>query len=549
VKNPRHNLCPTSENPDRRRLIVRNGELLIGMSPEGLAELEPEEVEELRAEEVECGEGIEKREGRPEWCARVPGFGYLDVDERGVPSVVPAITASEDRLAAFLELRHPTGDEPALRLTEIYGAIRESGIVHGYSAENTQKAWKRFQRCAVPPPPVHIASGTLPRIGAEGGIEWAVDVARQVGMVHSTCGRIDFREQQYVSNVRAGQRLGIKRSEVASVSGVGVDGSEILPEADVPAFQPKLGDNIVLVEVEDGSVAVEAAVDGVLIFDEQEVARVSEVLEVEGDVDFETGNIRATASVVVQGAIREEFRVTTSHDLTVRGVVEAAELDVGGNLVAEGGIVGDDETDVVVAGDATARYCQNARIRCAGDVTLLDSDVSSSIDCAGSLRAVDGRGHLRGGVYSAGMEITARELGSELGAPTHVTVGTDGEAEKARSRVRTALRNVRAQMRLTRRLEPPFSRKMTGADRKASQRRRQKVARELGRKEASLRARLVVMEKECAGSPDSRVTVLNRVHHGVEIVVNGRHLRVKGTTTGRRFVHDRETNEVDAQLL
>ncbi|MEW6071215.1 MAG: FapA family protein [Planctomycetota bacterium] len=549
MKLPRHFLCPTEEDPDRRRLIVRDGELVIGILEEVRAALSAEEATTLRQEEVRCGPGIERVGQALEWRARVPGFGYLELDEAGVPRIVPAVTVSEDRLVALLDLRLPAGDEQAIHLMEIFRAIRAAGIVHGYASGLVQGAWKMFQRDGALPHRVRFAFGTRPLPGHDGRFEWEIDVERRVGEVDSDQGRIDFYERRFVANVRAGQRLGVWHPAVAATPGRGVDGTEIPAAAGPRPIALAVGSNLAVQEAENGASVLLAEADGMLVFDDRGVPRIIDTLEVPGDVDLETGNIDATGSVVVRGSIRSELRVTASRDLHVHGTIEAADVEVGGSLVVDGGIVGDKGCRITAEEDVTIRRCQNATIKSGRDVRILDSDLNSTIECKGNLIATEGRGRLRGGTYVAGGEITVREAGSELGAPTVLSVGLESEEDRRLEAVRQALQGVWARMRLARRLEAPMSRKMEEGGGIAAGRRRPKIHRDLLRREAALKAKLATLEARCSQLRECRVTVLGQIHPGVLIVVNGKRFRVKGLTPGRRFQLDPLTREIEAQLL
>lgn len=550
VSIPRHYLSPTEEEPDRRRTIVRDGELLIGYPAEVWATMAPSELEEIRREEVKVGAGIVRVGTGPEWKARVSGFGYLEFDEEGIPRVVPAVAVSSNRLAAQLDLRRPTGDEPPLQVPEVYAAIRASGISHGLSVRHVQAAWRLFDKKGNLASPLRIATGVAPIKRHDGTIEWEVGTSRSAGSAADECGQIDFHERQYVQNVSTGQRLGIMLGAVDPEPGIGVDGVEI-PTKEKPVPPPKLGIGIESKKIDDGSTLLVAQFEGMLVLDKNGIPTVVEHLEVPGDVDFETGNIDARGNVVIRGTIRSEFRVRTTGDLTVHGMVEAAHLDVGGNLVVEKGILGDEGAIVEVVGDVTVRYCQNARLRCGGSVKILDSDTNSDIRCEGLLDATEGRGRLRGGRYSARAGIAAREIGSEMGVPTSASVGGDGKTEAEIAAVRDKLTAVCARMRFGRRADHPVARKTIGSGREEFPRRRPKIARDLATRESALKAKLRRLERLCGGGSGhaASLTVLVAVYQGVEITVQGKVVDVSATTTGRRFMLDPETREVEAQLL
>ncbi len=489
--------------------------------------------------------GIEPGDEPGSWVAKIHGPGYLERDSDGCPIVRPAVVLSPNLLEASLDLRAPCGAEQPLVREELDRALEANGIVFGIDPKRIDTAWLIFTARGGLPRPMRVASGQAPQPGRPARLEYAIDLEQHVGRKDEQDGSVDFHELGTVRNVAAGQQIGVWYPAEESLPGRGLDGVE-LPVPDSDGSQDlRGGDKLRCVEQEDGSVILEAEIDGILVL-ENEVPAVSEIFLVPGDVGVETGNIDAEGSVVITGAVRPGFHVTARHDIEVQGVVEGSSLDAGGRVSIASGLIGDEETLVRAAGDVCIKYAQNARIECGGDVEILDADMGSTIDCSGHLRAITGRGRLCGGTYSAAQSIEATEIGSDLGAVTVLAAGANVLIEREWARITRQLdkdRDLRRKLKQT-----PEAKRPGGSGGGPDCSRNSKQLRELQKRERRLRSRLAELKKK-AREPQQPAVIRarSRVHPGVEIVIGGSHLRLEETSGARVFSLDSATGHVGSR--
>lgn len=148
---------------------------------------------------------------------------------------------------------------------------------------------------------------------------------------------------------------------------------------------------------------------------------VDENLNVSGDVDFNSGSIDACISVDVRGTVRSNFTVKTTKSLTVGEGIEAAVIEVGGDLTVRGGIVGHGQGTVKVGGGLTAKFCDEANITAEGDIKIAKDLLNSHVHTNGKLLAE--RGMIIGGETFARGGIGVSALGSDACVKTQVIVG------------------------------------------------------------------------------------------------------------------------------
>jgi uncharacterized protein len=154
-------------------------------------------------------------------------------------------------------------------------------------------------------------------------------------------------------------------------------------------------------------------------------------------VDLATGHIDFEGSVHVLGDVRSGMKVHAQGDITVGGVVEAAELVAKGAITVQGGVIGHSEWSVgageafataslVAEGDVHTRFVEHAIIESGAAIHVADAARQSL------LRAIhkvvvgsdDARsGHIIGGRVEATLLVQAAYIGSAANVPTRIEVG------------------------------------------------------------------------------------------------------------------------------
>ncbi len=176
----------------------------------------------------------------------------------------------------------------------------------------------------------------------------------------------------------------------------------------------------------DGSVQVEAdgsiraLKDGVFSLARLKIAVLDE-LEVKGCVDFSTGNIDFVGSVKVSDGVRDNFTVRATGDVLVRGLVESADLIVGGDCVCERGIAGRSSGHLIVDGNFAAAHVNGVRGRIQADMNIDREIVGCDFVVGGDVRVT--RGAIVGGSLVVGGKLKAVSIGTEGGVTTTIRAG------------------------------------------------------------------------------------------------------------------------------
>jgi len=160
------------------------------------------------------------------------------------------------------------------------------------------------------------------------------------------------------------------------------------------------------------------------------------------DIDLSTGNMEFSGTVKVKGDVKTGMRLCVTGDVFVQGTVEAAEIQAGGNITVNGGIIG-------MAESQPGGTAVSARLRSEGSVQALFAESAviearESIMIAGNARQCDmmagneiivGKnnpklGQIIGGKAQATQTVKAITLGSPTGNLTKIQVGHDPYLEE-----------------------------------------------------------------------------------------------------------------------
>ena len=147
------------------------------------------------------------------------------------------------------------------------------------------------------------------------------------------------------------------------------------------------------------------------------------MLEIGGNVDFSTGNIKFLGDVNIKGDVLTGFTVRAMGSIWVGGVIEAgATVEAGGDLTVVKGILGDGTTTVRAQRCIFSKYIENATIYVRENLQT-DAIINGSIYCDGEVLVRSGRGTIMGGRVWAAQKISAAVVGSKSECRTSIALG------------------------------------------------------------------------------------------------------------------------------
>ncbi len=227
---------------------------------------------------------------------------------------------------------------------------------------------------------------------------------------------VDHYSVAHYLRVEDGEHIGD-----ASVRTDGEDGEDltgkVLPAR--PGREASLTLDDASLRVKDSG-KIEAKLSGLLVTRRSQLAVVN-LLEVDENVDFSTGNIKFDGSVAVREDVCDRFIVNVTENLTVGGLVQGATLIVGGDFRCRQGMAAKDRGQILVDGTCDAGYLNNVRGRVCGDLMIARELMDCELVIGGNV--VMPRGSVIGGHLVVTGRLDVATLGSGGGVPTKLTLG------------------------------------------------------------------------------------------------------------------------------
>lgn len=327
----------------------------------------------------------------------------------------PSIEIAEDGMEAYLLV------PPQPMIMDIRELIGELGISFGVDSELVADINEKLLDGAKTERKYLLAKGKKPVFGQPGELILRTQKPEDMILSSEDLTQVDYKV--YKKKMLA---LAEKEKPIAMViePTKGHSGMNIFGEA----IEGKDGDEVVIdmgehvyrsgkkiISKIDGLIEYRKNADGTIYFD------VSEVYIVEGDVDYSTGNISFTGSVIVKGTVKAGFEVDARNEVvaeTIRGTVKS-----GGAVVAKKGIIGGTKKAQIYAGGAVyAKFIQNAEIHSGESVEVKKSIIMSEVYAEKEVNVETSPGSIIGGSTYAVEGVNVKVLGSESFVKTEVAL-------------------------------------------------------------------------------------------------------------------------------
>lgn len=211
---------------------------------------------------------------------------------------------------------------------EIYNSlIRKNGVKERFIVKDGIK-----KALSMPGTPQVIAHGIPPIHGRSATIR-VVPINQKK---YITTEKIDWKELGSLIFVKEGDIILEKEPPTPGKPGIDIFGREIppIPGKDID-LTSLVCDNIKV----SGNIAV-AETSGILTTKDGKYC-IEEVFVINGDLDYEIGNIRNVKHVEIKGSVLPGFSVQATGHIIVRGAVDGGYLTAVGNIFVEGIITGE----------------------------------------------------------------------------------------------------------------------------------------------------------------------------------------------------------------
>lgn len=325
------------------------------------------------------------------------------------------VIISEDKRMVTTRFYPPSQGGAFMNRTEIINDLVKAGVKYGVIEE----ALDSFLRAREYFTDIILARALPCQEGKDAEIMYHFNTNLSMKPHINEDGSVDFHRLENISHVAKNAILATLTPAVMGQPGINVCGEPIVPRK---VIQKKLSYANKITLSED-KLRIYSDVDGHASLVEGKVF-VSDSFEIPNDVDASTGDVTYEGNVVIKGCVRTGYKVETSGDIVVEGVVEGATLKAGGQILLKRGIQGMNKGVLIAGGNIVTRFIENATVTTNGFLTteaILHSIVSAKKDIT-----VGGRkGYITGGEIRSGTMISVKTAGSTMGTNTLIEVGVD----------------------------------------------------------------------------------------------------------------------------
>lgn len=369
-----------------------------------------------------------------------------------------------------------------------------------------------------------VARGTPAVPGRDGHLELARAAGQRPGATAAD-GHMDYHERGALWAAAIGDAVAVWHPPVPGTPGCDVRDRRLPPPPPTDA-PPRLGDGV----RRDGERIV-AARDGVVRHVVDREIDVLPLWQHDGDVDLQSGNLRARGTVVVRGDVHEGFEVHATGDVLIGGSVLSGQVRADGNVLIEQGVLGD--SAIVAGADIACRIGTAARLEAGGCVRVRDHLAHCRV-IADRIELLHGRGRVVGGELRARQSVWVLEAGTAAGARTLLIVAdvSDQQQEVVRCDART-----QQLRRAGRKLGADQDRGKGG-----------KIGRQaVGAADRALAERLALARRQRELMRVATIEVRTRLHPGVQLRIGAEKLDIEQTTDGGSFRRDDEQGHIVRQ--
>jgi len=440
------------------------------------------------------------------------------------------ISLSGDALNAYVRFLDDYSTQIDLRAFILI--LQQLSIRHGLLPDAIKNV------LAFPEPGVDtlIARGTPPVAGLDGSVRYVV-AREQIRSAPKLTedGKVDMKNLQTLFSFRTGEVLAELLPHTEGKPGKAVTGEPIPAQPGKPAIL-SVGKGTV---ISPDRTKLLAGIDGALIYLDG-VIGIYPIFTVKDHVDYSVGNLDFVGTIVIRGNVLSGFKVKAEADISIDGLVEAAEVIAGNELVIRGGVQGGGRAVLQAGGSILASFIIDAKLSARARIEARGPILRCEAFAAEEIVAQGNDGEIVGGKLVAGRRIQAKNIGSTLGVATLLEVGTDPSLVNRIEVLRTVIAEDMASLK---EMSDVVGRiKALGKRMGKLLPRNQKEIEAAAQDILTLQTHIEInkteldrLESQLEAMKDCCVCVLETVHPGVSIKIGRRVFEVAETMKATRF--------------
>ena len=325
------------------------------------------------------------------------------------------VDISRDRMKATIKYDTKNGSRPPT-FDMVMEELVDKGVRHGIDEDEIKRGVEGLA-------PFVAAEGTPPIPGENAYIDRKFDLGVKGRPVMDEYDRVDYKNLNLFVLVKENDTLAIRIPQTKGTPGKNIFGEVIPAQNGRPIPMPDGKNTKVL-----GEHQLIATINGQIVDTGNKIS-VDPRLVIKGAVGVGTGDIEFDGSVLINGDVKQGFKVNATGDIEIKGSISGAEV-TGRSVIVSGGVTGANRGKVKAEFDVRTAFAENAIIEAGRDIYIADVALHSTLR-AGKKIVVEGKhGQITGGLTVSGEEVSAKVIGNQAYVITRVSVGVDPNLQK-----------------------------------------------------------------------------------------------------------------------
>jgi uncharacterized protein (DUF342 family) len=351
-------------------------------------------------------------------------YGFVVLEDQKLRWLSP-LSVSKDKLKAYFAI-YPTKFGKVPSYADIEEELHQNKIVARLEQSKVEEQLRNIDPGAPKFTRILIAQGREPVEGHEEYYLPLINLKKKAGEIKSD-GSIDFKEIGSIIEVKQGQDILRRVPKMKPSDGYNVFGDKAVAEVKSISDGYYKGANIEQGKGDENIFV--SSISGCIDVDGKKIS-VIPVAFIQGDVNYDTGNIDFDGSVHIIGSVLPGFSVKAKGDIIIEKNADDAHVEAGGDITVKMGVVGKENVKLIAGGKVMAKYLLNAKVEAAGDIVVDDSIINCDVFSNSRISVVAKQGKIIGGKSTALYEIIVNVSGSPNETETQLNVGRNLFIEK-----------------------------------------------------------------------------------------------------------------------
>ncbi len=329
-----------------------------------------------------------------------------------------SVAVNQERTQARLSINPEPKNLDTITADQLVAVLKKNNIIAGISKKNLFAIRDKFNHDTGKPLATIIARSLPIKPTSQHHYKFHFTISKNIGKLQGS-DKIDYKSKGTIKFLNPGDNLLEITLGHDGTPGRLVDGTVLNNDPLKPLRRYKSGPGVTLDE-NGNKLVYKATVSGQPLLSGDTLS-ISETLQLDSDIDLETGHIKFAGPIEVNGNLLADFRITSNSDIFI-GKTASGTIRTKGNLTVNGGIIGSEAEKIAVGGNLLCEYISSCnQLQTGGTITVSKHIINSHII---SGKTVSCQEMITGdSKIIAFYGVTCEELGSEQGSRTTIEIG------------------------------------------------------------------------------------------------------------------------------